>query len=135
MSINYKTRPKPKSRSKKQTKGIRSSSGSLELKEPSASYFVRNSKVQEFFGLPLTKGERLPADESLSNSAPRLFYSHPHGEIWLGDSIEWLRGLESSSVDLVFADPPYNIKKAEWDTFESQQEYVAWSLLWIFLSN
>ena len=32
---------------------------------------------------------------------------------------------------LVFADPPYNIKKAEWDTFESQQEYVAWSVRWI----
>jgi len=25
----------------------------------------------------------------------------------------------------------YNIKKAEWDTFESQQEYVNWSLEWI----
>ena len=63
MSINYKTRPKPKSHSKKQTKGIRSSSGSLELKEPSASYFVRNSEVPEFFGQPLTKGERLPVDD------------------------------------------------------------------------
>ena len=30
-----------------------------------------------------------------------------------------------------FSDPPYNIKKAEWDTFESQQEYVAWSVRWI----
>ena len=68
---------------------------------------------------------------SVSNSAPRLFYSHPHGEIWLGDSIEWLRSLDAGSVDLVFADPPYNIKKAEWDTFESQQEYVAWSVRWI----
>ena len=131
MSINYKTRPKPKSRSPKQAKGRRSSSGSLELKEPSASYFVRNSKVPEFFGLPLTKGERLLADESLSNSEPRLFYSHPHGEIWLGDSIEWLRSLDTGSVDFVFADPPYNIKKAEWDTFESQQEYVSWSVRWI----
>jgi site-specific DNA-methyltransferase (adenine-specific) len=39
--------------------------------------------------------------------------------------------LETGSVDLVFADPPYNIKKAEWDTFESQQEYVSWSVRWI----
>jgi len=31
MSISYKTRPKPKSRSKKQTKGIRHSTGSLEF--------------------------------------------------------------------------------------------------------
>ena len=131
MSITYKPRPKPKSHSRKQAKGIRPVAGSLKLKEPSASYFVRNSKVPVFFGRTLTRGERLPVDISASNPKPRLFYSHPHGEIWLGDSIEWLRRLEASSVDLVFADPPYNIKKAEWDTFESQQEYVTWSVRWI----
>ena len=43
----------------------------------------------------------------------------------------WLKSIESESVNLVFADPPYNIKKAEWDTFESQEAYVKWSLLWI----
>nr|WP_287264527.1 DNA methyltransferase [Thermogemmatispora sp.] len=62
---------------------------------------------------------------------PYLFYRHPHGEIWVGDAIAWLRSLESESVDLIFADPPYNIKKAEWDSFESQQAYVDWSLQWI----
>jgi site-specific DNA-methyltransferase (adenine-specific) len=62
---------------------------------------------------------------------PQKFYSHLNGEIWVGDSLIWLQMLESESVDLVFADPPYNIKKAEWDTFESQQEYVKWSLKWI----
>lgn len=39
--------------------------------------------------------------------------------------------MASESVGLIFADPPYNIKKAEWDTFESQQAYVSWSLQWI----
>jgi site-specific DNA-methyltransferase (adenine-specific) len=39
--------------------------------------------------------------------------------------------LPDESVDEVFADPPYNIKKAEWDTFESQQAYIEWSLEWI----
>ena len=34
-------------------------------------------------------------------------------------------------MQLIFADPPYNIKKAEWDSFESQKEYVDWSLEWI----
>ncbi|OGO35866.1 MAG: restriction endonuclease subunit M, partial [Chloroflexi bacterium RBG_16_56_8] len=63
--------------------------------------------------------------------SPALFYSHPNGEIWVGDAIAWLRSLPSESVDLVFADPPYNINKAEWDSFESQQEYVNWSLEWI----
>lgn len=49
----------------------------------------------------------------------------------MGDAIQWLKTLESQSVDMVFADPPYNIKKAEWDTFESQAAYVEWSLQWI----
>ncbi|MDQ3688364.1 MAG: site-specific DNA-methyltransferase [Acidobacteriota bacterium] len=62
---------------------------------------------------------------------PVRFYTHPNGELWIGDAVEWLRTLETESVDLIFADPPYNIKKAEWDTFESQQQYVEWSLSWI----
>lgn len=69
-------------------------------------------------------------DSSCSQS-PRLFYTHPHGELWVGDAIVWLSTLKAESVDLVFADPPYNLKKAEWDTFESQQAYVEWSLQWI----
>nr|WP_113757890.1 site-specific DNA-methyltransferase [Brevibacillus laterosporus] len=60
-----------------------------------------------------------------------LNYEHPNGKLYCGDSIEWLKSLESESVDLVFADPPYNIKKADWDTFESQEVYIEWSLQWI----
>ena len=67
----------------------------------------------------------------LTPNEPKLFYSHPHGEIWLGDAISWLKKISTESVDLIFADPPYNIKKAEWDTFESQQAYIKWSLKWI----
>ena len=71
----------------------------------------------------------VPTDIDVKN--PVLYYSHPHGKILIGDAACWLRSLESESVDLVFADPPYSIKKAEWDTFESQQAYVEWSLEWI----
>ncbi len=56
---------------------------------------------------------------------------HPNGTLFCGDSLEWLKTLESESVDLVFADPPYNLKKAEWDIFESQEVYINWSLQWI----
>ena len=55
----------------------------------------------------------------------------PEGTIYQGDSISWLKSLESESVDMIFADPPYNIKKADWDDFESQQAYVDWSMEWI----
>jgi site-specific DNA-methyltransferase (adenine-specific) len=74
---------------------------------------------------PKTKGTCLPlSTRQLQSNKPKPFYTHPHGEIWVGDAILWLKSLESESVDLIFADPPYNIKKAEWDTFESQQAYL-----------
>ncbi len=34
-------------------------------------------------------------------------------------------------MDLVFADPPYNLNKASWDSFENQESYIEWSLTWM----
>lgn len=94
--------------------------------------FVRRKEIPTLLGKPLLNGVVTQIEMNVSlDESPKLFYSHPNGEIWLGDSIEWLKTLDSESVDLIFADPPYNIKKAEWDTFESQQEYVNWSIKWI----
>lgn len=61
----------------------------------------------------------------------QLHYEQPRGKLFLGDSLTWLTTIESNSIDLVFADPPYNIKKADWDNFESQEIYIQWSLNWI----
>ena len=61
----------------------------------------------------------------------QLQYQHPRGSLYQGDSIDWLASLDANSVDLVFADPPYNIKKADWDTFENQEEYIQWSMKWV----
>ncbi|BAY08200.1 DNA-methyltransferase [Calothrix sp. NIES-2098] len=61
----------------------------------------------------------------------QLHYHHPHGKLYQGNSIEWLRTIDDETVHLIFADPPYNIKKAEWDNFESQEKYIQWSIEWI----
>lgn len=61
----------------------------------------------------------------------QLHYEHPRGQLFVGDSVRWLASLEAESVDLIFADPPYNLNKAEWDSFESQEAYIAWSMRWI----
>jgi len=66
-----------------------------------------------------------------ANNGFKLQYGHQHGKLYLGCSIEWMKSLESESVDMVFADPPYNIKKAEWDNFDSQEQYIEWSIKWI----
>lgn len=53
------------------------------------------------------------------------------GALFTGDSIEWMKTINDESIDMVFADPPYNIKKADWDDFGSQERYVEWSMRWI----
>lgn len=103
----------------------------LQIRDPLTSY-TRKTEIPTFFGQPMVKGTFAKIDPAeLTPDASALFYSHPNGEIWIGDAVVWLRSLQSESVDLIFADPPYNIKKAEWDTFESQEKYVEWSLQWI----
>ncbi len=59
------------------------------------------------------------------------FFDSEYGSLYKMDAIEFMKQQESNSVDLVFADPPYNIKKAQWDTFANQKEYVDWSMKWI----
>ncbi len=108
-----------------------SSSKKQDLREPVAEY-ARNADIPSFFGQPMLRGTIAQINSGqLNPQSPVLFYSHSNGEIWVGDAVAWLSSLENESVDLVFADPPYNIKKAAWDTFESQQEYLDWSLKWI----
>ena len=59
------------------------------------------------------------------------YFETKFGKLYNYDAIQYLKQLESNSVDLIFADPPYNIKKAEWDSFSSQAEYINWSMEWI----
>ncbi len=67
----------------------------------------------------------------VANEILSPFFSTEFGKLFNYDAIKFLKQLDSNSIDLIFADPPYNIKKAEWDTFSSQKEYVEWSMAWI----
>ena len=60
-----------------------------------------------------------------------LMYCHKNGLLFTADTLKWLKHVKSETIDLMFCDPPYNIAKADWDKFESQEQYIAWSLLWI----
>ncbi len=50
-----------------------------------------------------------------------------------GDSIELLKNIPDNSVDLVFADPPFNLKKSYNSYKDSLQvaEYLKWCEIWI----
>jgi len=66
-----------------------------------------------------------------SEAAIAIAHQYSHGTLFGGDSLPWLKSLADQSVDLVIADPPYNLKKADWDIFESQEIYIEWSMQWI----
>lgn len=90
---------------------------------------LRNKTLPNLFGETKLKGVK----HTIANDTDQLalFYEHPNGQLWKGDSIQWLKTLEAESVETIFADPPYNIKKANWDTFESQEAYIQFSIQWI----
>jgi site-specific DNA-methyltransferase (adenine-specific) len=53
--------------------------------------------------------------------------------VYQGDCLSWLERIEPESVDLVFADPPFNIGYA-YDVYKdrrSPQEYLAWTRRWM----
>jgi modification methylase len=71
----------------------------------------------------------------------------PLNSILQGDCIEIMRGLPADSVDLIFADPPYNLQLSQelwrpnmtrvegvddsWDRFESFEAYDAFTRAWL----
>lgn len=80
-------------------------------------------------------------------SAPRLELRPPLDRILVGDCIAELGKLPSASVDVVFADPPYNLQLEgalsrpdqslvdavddDWDKFSSFGEYDAFTRAWL----
>ena len=97
---------------------------------------IKTEKINVQMTLPLNNDKTISINDStiyanlfIRDIAPR--YCHQNGLLFTDDSIKWLQYISDSSIDLIFADPPYNIAKADWDKFESQEKYIEWSLLWI----
>ena len=78
--------------------------------------------------LETTELRRLPKGKEVAfepiSEGFQLQYKHPNGCLYQGDSIKWLASSRRKKWGIVFADPPYNIKKADWDNFESQEKYI-----------
>jgi len=47
------------------------------------------------------------------------------------DCFQFLANVKDGIVDLAVIDPPYNLKKAEWDTFESDAVFLDFTYSWI----
>ena len=80
----------------------------------------------------IIKARNEPAE---SGPAPRRF-ALGRDEVHLGSALEVLPTLADQSVDLVFADPPYNIGKRFGDfadRWPSDEAYAAWCASWLEL--
>ena len=47
------------------------------------------------------------------------------------DVFDFLKNVGTNSVDLAVIDPPYNMNKADWDTFETQDDFLDFTYKWI----
>lgn len=59
------------------------------------------------------------------------------GTLYQGDCVEWMQSLEPGCVDLLFADPPFNLKKDYGSGISdnlSEADYIAWSYRWLDLA-
>jgi site-specific DNA-methyltransferase (adenine-specific) len=65
------------------------------------------------------------------SQTPRAVHETALGTLYEGCGVSWLEAQEPESVDLVVADPPYNLGKSEWDRFGSLDEYLDWSKRWV----
>jgi DNA modification methylase len=64
---------------------------------------------------------------------PTFRLDNPTTEVYVGDCREILHALPERSVDLIFADPPFNwdVSYGEWDDARPRQEYIAFTREWL----
>lgn len=58
----------------------------------------------------------------------------PHGKLYQADCLDFLRQVDSETVDLAFADPPFNLGKeytSKIDDQRAEHEYLDWCKEWI----
>jgi len=52
-------------------------------------------------------------------------------EIYNLDCFVFLKKIDDKSINLAVIDPPYNLRKARWDTFESEKDFFEFTTRWI----
>lgn len=52
-------------------------------------------------------------------------------QIYHVDCLEFLKQIQERTIDLAVIDPPYNMRKADWDTFNSEKDFFDFTFRWI----
>ena len=75
-----------------------------------------------------------PKDASKKTVAIPPYFSTELGTLFNGDCINVMQAIEDNSIDLVFADPPFNLAKAYDEVINddlSTSEYLSWCYDWL----
>ncbi|SFJ21790.1 DNA-methyltransferase [Albimonas pacifica] len=84
--------------------------------------------------LPLNASTFDPSRYLATNSDLAPTFKTDHGAVYDRDCLEFLRGIGDETVDTIFADPPFNLKKvygAKSDDNRPDDEYLRWCCEWI----
>lgn len=68
------------------------------------------------------------------NRTTPIVYTSEHGTLYQGDALKLMSTMESSSVDMIFADPPFNLNKeygSKVNDKRTDKEYLQWCYQWI----
>lgn len=52
-------------------------------------------------------------------------------QIYHADCLDFLGQVQDKSINLAVIDPPYNMHKADWDTFDSEKKFFDFTFRWI----
>lgn len=102
------------------TEGLAWQQPSVKVAEPSNQYYLPTL-------MPSENGRYVPP------ATPTIDQNNLYNVIHQGDSLDILRQYPDESVDLVFADPPYNLDKdyTVYDDELADQKYVEWCNDWL----
>ena len=88
-----------------------------------------NTKVRRYAHKPQTPHKAASRSNELSAALKTKL-----GLLYRGDCLDLFRTVEDESVDLVFADPPFNLDKkypSQMNDKVSEQDYIAWLRSWL----
>ncbi len=75
------------------------------------------------------------SDEEKSNlKKPTPIFKTKLGRLYQGDCLSYLKTVDENSFDLIFADPPFNLKKLYLSNIDdnlSSEEYINWTEDWL----
>ncbi len=94
--------------------------------EYSKSYYSNIKKIADIL-------ERSP-EENYHNKEYVPYFVTDKGKLFNEDCVSWLKTIPDNSVDLIFADPPFNLDKDYGDGISDKQltsEYINWTKLWL----